>query len=140
MCGTAGGAEHLWNSSIGVPSRSVICDWCVTCGAARPGFIDPKERVWDGGAFQDSGTKALQRLQGRESESEEMASRPASGAAVPNASLEVSSRLERARTPYVSNENVRLSGAGRIRPALQVSRRTLFHLSACHWSNETPSC
>ena len=31
-------------SMLGVPSRVTDCDWCVNCGAPRPGYIDPKQK------------------------------------------------------------------------------------------------
>lgn len=33
---------HLWNSSIGVPSKVIECDWCVICSTPRPGYLDPQ--------------------------------------------------------------------------------------------------
>lgn len=46
MCSNERG--HLWNSSIGVPSKVIECDWCVCCGIPRPGYMDPavKAEKW----------------------------------------------------------------------------------------------
>jgi len=55
MCAKGVGPDHLWNSDIGVKGRVIVCDWCVSCGDPRPGFIDPRERRFDDGKYTAAG-------------------------------------------------------------------------------------
>lgn len=66
MCrGPRFNGEHLWNSSIGVPSKVIECDWCVSCGFPRPGFMDPRDK-WKAEAManpsKNKGTAAETRV------------------------------------------------------------------------------
>lgn len=62
---------HLWNSSIGVPSKVIECDWCLICSAPRPGYLDPRDK-WktDDKAEALQGLSADQQASGSESGAE----------------------------------------------------------------------
>lgn len=38
--------KHYWNSQLRQQSMKTESDWCINCGATRPGYLDPRKK-WD---------------------------------------------------------------------------------------------
>lgn len=98
MCRGPDGTAHLWNSSIGVRSLSVVCDWCVLCSTPREGFISPDDRRFATGDAEIPEEKTLQGLSAGVD-----ATGHVSGAALPYPPLSIHEGVEGESAPDVGH-------------------------------------